>query len=201
QTAHLVLEYIRGQDLLKIMETQNNRPFPLPRVVEWAKGICDVLIHMHGQAPPVIHRDLKPDNIMLLEDGQSIKMIDFGTARDLGRTQRTRHQAKTRVFTEGYAPPEQIIGKPESRSDLFALAGTVYHLATGKAPEGAYTARELAAQLADPRNSLPADYRWSFELLQVNLAEDLNDRYYSAAALKHDLEKQRVTREVQCARC
>src|SRR5581483_8366437 len=132
---------------------------------------------------------LKPDNVMLLEDGQSIRMIDFGTARDLGRTQRTRHQAKTRVFTEGYAPPEQIIGKPEARSDLFALAGTLYHLATGRAPEGSYTAPQLAAQLASPQSSLPAEYRWFFELLQTNLAEDVNDRYFSARALKRDLEQ------------
>ncbi len=110
-------------------------------VVEWAKNICDVLQHMHTQAPPLIHRDLKPDNIMLLEDMRSIKMIDFGTARDLGRTQKERSAAKTKVYTEGYAPPEQIIGKPEPRSDLFALAATMYHLATGKPPDGYHTAR------------------------------------------------------------
>src|SRR5205807_3097126 len=67
QTAHLVLEYIRGQDLLKSMEANGNRPFPLPLVIEWGKSICDVLIHMHSQSPPLVHRDLKPDNIMLLE--------------------------------------------------------------------------------------------------------------------------------------
>src|SRR5262249_4202335 len=119
----------------------------------------------------------------------------------LGRTQRTRQQMKTRVFTEGYAPPEQIIGKPEFRSDLFALAGTLYHLATGRVPEGTYTAQELAAQLADSESSLPADQRWFFELLKINLAEDVNDRYYSARALKEDLERRQVTREVQCPKC
>ena len=70
QTAHLVLEFIRGQDLLKIMEANNNKPFPLDQVIEWAKSICDVLTHMHTQSPPLVHRDLKPDNIMLLEDQQ-----------------------------------------------------------------------------------------------------------------------------------
>ena len=89
-------------------------------------------------------------------DGPS---LDFGTARDLGRTQKDRMAAKTRVYTEGYAPPEQIIGKPEPRSDLFALAGTLYHLTTGKSPEGFYTARELEEQLADPSSALPATAR------------------------------------------
>jgi serine/threonine protein kinase len=201
QSAHLVLEYIRGQDLLKLLEAKRNQPFPLDEVIEWGKSICDVLTHMHSQTPPLVHRDLKPDNVMLLEDGRSIKLIDFGTARDVGRSQKTRLAAKTRVYTEGYAPPEQIIGKPEARSDLFALAGTLYHLATGEAPEGFYTARDLEARLADPADPIPAEHRWFYELIQINLAEDANDRYFSAAEFKADLERRRVTREIACPKC
>jgi serine/threonine-protein kinase len=201
QSAILALEFIRGNDLLKIMEVNNNKPFPIDLVIEWGKSVCDVLAHMHSQKPPVVHRDLKPDNIMLLEDQRSIKLIDFGTARDLGRSQKERHAAKTRVYTEGYAPPEQIVGKPEPRSDLFALAGTLYHLATGKAPEGFYTARELESQLQDPKCSIPASHRWFYELLKINLAEDVNDRYFSAREIKMDLEKRSITREIQCPKC
>jgi predicted Ser/Thr protein kinase len=201
QTAHLVLEFIRGRDLLQIMESNGAKPFPIARVVEWAKEICDVLMHMHGQSPPLVHRDLKPDNIMLMEDQRHIKFIDFGTARDIGRTNKSRLAAKTRVFTEGYAPPEQIIGKPEPRSDLFALAGTLFHLVTGRVPEGTRTAKELAGHLADPSCTLPADYRWFFELLQINLAEDINARYFSVRDFKADLERGQVTREVQCPKC
>jgi predicted Ser/Thr protein kinase len=199
QTAHLVLEFIRGQDLLKLMEAAENKPFPIPQIIEWAKSICDVLQHMHTQQPPLVHRDLKPDNIMLLEDQRSIKMIDFGTARDVGRTQKERLAAKTRVYTEGYAPPEQIIGKPEPRSDLFALAGTLYHLATGKAPEGFYTAKEIEQGLAS--GQYPAEHRWFFELIKINLAEDVNDRYFTAKEFKADLVAKRVTKEVACPKC
>src|SRR5437879_12925882 len=117
---------------------------------------------------------------MLLEDQRSIQMIYLGTARDLGRSQKSRLQSKTRVYTEGYAPPEQIVGKPEPRSDLFALAATLYHLVTGKAPEGFYTARELEAQLADPHCPYPPPTRWFFELTTITLAEDANDRYFPA---------------------
>src|SRR5262249_51139827 len=152
-----------------LLENNQNRPFPLDAVIEWGRGVCDVLSHLHGRSPPVVHRDLKPDNIMLLEDGRSIKLIDFGTARDMGRSQKAQLSAKTRVYTEGYAPPEQIVGKPEPRSDLFALAGTLYHLATGKAPEGYYTARELEAQLASPNGAIRPEQRWFFELLRINL--------------------------------
>jgi len=201
QSAYLVLEYIRGQDLLKLLETNGGKPFPLEQVVEWGRCICDVLVHMHSLSPPVVHRDIKPDNIMLLPDQRSIKMIDFGTARDMGRSQKARLAAKTRVYTEGYAPPEQILGKPEVRSDLFALAGTLYHLATGKAPEGFYTARELEVKLADTKSPIPAEARWLFDLIKINLAEDVNDRYFSSRELKVDLERRRVTKEVSCPKC
>jgi serine/threonine protein kinase len=197
QVAHLVLEYIRGRDLLQILEANGNKPFPLDMVIEWGKSICDVLAHMHSQSPPLVHRDLKPDNLMLLEDRRSIKMIDFGTARDLGRTKKSRFAAKTRVYTEGYAPPEQIIGKPEPRSDLFALAGTLYHLATGTAPEGAYTSSDLEAQVAGSDRG----ERWFFELIKINLAEDANARYFSAREFKGDLELRRISREVVCPKC
>lgn len=201
QSAFLIMEFIRGQDLLKLMENNNDQPFPLEQVIEWGKSICDVLEHMHKQTPPIVHRDMKPDNLMLLDDKKSIKMIDFGTARDLGATRKERAAAKTRVYTEGYAPPEQIVGKPEPRSDLFALAGTMYHLVTGKAPEGFYTARELETQLADGSGAISADQRWFFELVRINLAEDVNDRYFTAREIRTDLEKRQVTREVPCGSC
>jgi serine/threonine protein kinase len=197
QTAHLVLEFIKGQDLLKIMEGRDNKPFTVDQAIDWGKAICDVLQHMHTQSPPLVHRDLKPDNIMLLEDQKSIKMIDFGTARDIGRTAREQAKAKTRVYTEGYAPPEQIIGKPEPRSDIFALAGTLYHLVTGKSPEGFYTAKEIETQLP----SIAANHRWFYELIKINLSEDPNDRYFTANEFKADLVKKQVTKEIACPKC
>jgi hypothetical protein len=201
QTAHLVMEFIKGQDLLKLLEGNNNQPFPFDLVIEWGKSMCDVLQHMHSQTPPLVHRDLKPDNIMLLEDRKSIKMIDFGTARDIGRTREQMRAAKTRVYTEGYAPPEQIVGKPEPRSDLFALAGTLYHLATGKAPEGFYTAKEIDSQLHDSGTSIPKEQRWFYELIRINLAEDVNERYFTAKEIRNDLDKRQVTRELNCPKC
>jgi serine/threonine protein kinase len=128
-------------------------------------------------------------------------MIDFGTARDLGRTQKEKMAAKTRVYTEGYAPPEQIAGKPEPRSDLFALAGTLFQLATGKAPEGFYTANEIETNLKEAACPYPAPFRWFFELIRVNLSEDPNDRYFTAKEIKADLDRKTVTREVACPKC
>jgi predicted Ser/Thr protein kinase len=201
QTAHLVLEFIKGQDLLKIMDKNGKKAFALEQVIEWGKSVCDVLQHMHSQTPPLIHRDLKPDNIMLLEDQKSIKMIDFGTARDLGRTAKERQQKKTQVYTQGYAPIEQMAGKPEPRSDLFALAATLYHLATGEEPNGSNTANEIEAKLKSGNGAIPAQNRWFFELIRINLAEDVNDRYFSARDIRNDLERRKVTTEISCGKC
>ena len=200
KTAHLIMEFIRGQDLLKLQEAASNAPFSFEQVLDWSKAICDVLQHMHTQSPPIVHRDVKPDNVMLMDDKRTIKMIDFGTARDLGKTAKEQMKAKTRVYTEGYAPPEQIVGKPEPRSDLFALAGTMYQLVTGKAPEGFYTAREIDSRLAED-GAVPADQRWLYELIKINLAEDVHERYHSAAEIKRDIERRQVTREIACPKC
>ncbi len=107
----------------------------------------------------------------------------------------------TVVYTAGYAPPEQFAGKPEPRSDLFALAATLYHLATGKEPNGCRTAEEIDDLLSDPACPVAPEHRWFFELLRINLAESPDDRYFSAAEFRADLERRRVTREVACPIC
>jgi len=107
----------------------------------------------------------------------------------------------TIIGTPGYTPPEQWQGKAEPRSDLFALAATLYHLATGKEPYGAATADAIDDLLNDPAKPIPDEYRWFFELLKINLAADPNDRYGSAREFKADLQRQCVTKEVKCPQC
>lgn len=196
-SSHLILEFIPGKDLFQILEGNAYRPFPVERVAEWGACIAEVLAMMHAHQPPIIHRDLKPDNIMLLPDGRSIRLIDFGTARELDRAAPEHGPPRTRIFTEGYAPPEQIIGKPEPRSDLFSLAGTLYHLATGKAPEGFFTAREIWSRLGGKGEPIPPDQCWFYELLAINLAEDPKRRYPHASELVRELAQ----RSVACPAC
>jgi serine/threonine-protein kinase len=107
----------------------------------------------------------------------------------------------TVVFTQGYAPPEQMVGRAEPRSDLFSLAATLYHLATGKEPNGCDTADEIRALLNDPAAPILPQDRWFFELLRINLAADPNDRYYSAAEFRADLERRCVTTHMHCPKC
>jgi serine/threonine protein kinase len=140
---------------------------------------------------------MKPENIMLLPDGVTIRLIDFGTAREMGQGPRERAVAKTKVFTEGYAPQEQVAGKPEPRSDLFALAGTLYHLANGKAPDGHFTGQDLKKKLA----GFPDSERWFWEIISINLSQEVCDRYMTARDMKGDLERRSVTREIYCPAC
>jgi len=203
QTAHLVMEFIRGKDLMKIMEANGSQPFTMLQVLEWGKNICDVLDHMHSQHPPLVHRDLKPENIMLLEDKKSIKMIDFGTARDLGKTVKERAAKKTLVFSAGYAPMEQRIGNVEPRSDLYALAATLFHVATGKHPDDCDPPMltQIEDTIANPTTPDQKQYRWFYELLKINLSDDINERYFSAKEFRADLERGRVSTETPCPKC
>jgi serine/threonine protein kinase len=135
QDAYLVLEFVQGEDLLRIME-RNGRPYDVDQVVPWAAQICDVLDWMHNQHPPMVHRDLKPENIMLLPGG-GIKMIDFGTVRAAGKPPPSGGGGTQTqfIYTEGYAPLEQKAGRAEPRSDLFALSATIFHLLTNQYPD------------------------------------------------------------------
>ncbi len=195
--AYLIIEYIPGDNLLSLLDKPGAKPFPIPQVAAWGAKIAEALAHMHRMKPALIHRDMKPENIMLLPDGVTIRLIDFGTAREMGQGPRERAVAKTKVFTEGYAPQEQVAGKPEPRSDLFALAGTLYHLANGKAPDGHFTGQDLKKKLA----GFPDSERWFWEIISINLSQEVCDRYMTARDMKGDLERRSVTREIYCPAC
>lgn len=127
-TIYVVMDYIEGESLDKILATYGPQPEEL--VIGWAKQICDALSYLHGQKPPIIYRDMKPANIMLKPEG-NIKIIDFGIAREY----KEQNLADTTVLgTKGYAPPEQYSGQTDARSDIFALGMTMHHLLTGIDP-------------------------------------------------------------------
>lgn len=127
-TIYVVMDYIEGESLDKILKSEGIQPEE--KVIGWARQVCDALIYLHSQKPPIIYRDMKPANIMLKPEG-NIKIIDFGIARQY----KEESVADTMVLgTKGYAPPEQYIGQTDARSDIFALGMTMYHLLTGNDP-------------------------------------------------------------------
>src|SRR6266704_3021417 len=128
---YLVMEFIEGRTLGEVMDKEGNvqglngaRGVSEARARSWAQQVCSVLSYLHRQNPPIIFRDLKPSNIMVT-DRDEIKLIDFGIAR----TFQTQSHA-TIIMTIGYAPPEQLYGMPEPRSDIYALGATLHRVLT-----------------------------------------------------------------------
>lgn len=128
---YLVMDFIEGMTLAGVMEKEGTvmgvngaRGVPEARARNWARQVCSVLSYLHSQQPPIIFRDLKPSNIMVTSRDE-VKLIDFGIAR----TFQTQRQS-TIIMTVGYAPPEQVYGMPEPRSDLYALGATIHRLLT-----------------------------------------------------------------------
>ncbi len=100
-------------------------------VKQIAEQVLDVLIYLHGLKPPVIHRDIKPQNIILQPD-RKIALVDFGAVQDTYRS--TQVGGSTVVGTYGYMPPEQFRGKAVPATDLYALGATILFLLTGRSP-------------------------------------------------------------------
>jgi predicted Ser/Thr protein kinase len=135
----LVMEYIPGEDLSELM-AKRGAAFPISEVLVWADQLLDALDYLHTQEMPVVHRDIKPQNLKLTPRGQII-LLDFGLAK--GNASNSDHQTNTKSifgYSRVYAPLEQIQGTgTDPRSDFYSLAATVYHLMTGVPPEDALT--------------------------------------------------------------
>ena len=151
----LVMEYIPGEDLSHMMES-SGKPFPVDRVLTWADQLLDALEFLHTQSIPVVHRDIKPQNLKLTARGQII-LLDFGLAKGNPTDAAHRTAAKSIFgYSRNYASLEQIQGTgTDPRSDLYSLAATLYHLLTGTPPEDALT-RAMAILSKRPDPLLPA---------------------------------------------
>lgn len=150
ENQYLVMEHISGDDLSKRLES-NKKPFPVNWVLFWADQLLDSLNYLHSHEPPIIHRDIKPQNLKLTADNQ-IVLLDFGLAKDtVGQTKITTTGSIV-GFTPHYAPMEQIRGTGTNpKSDLYALSATLYQLLTNTVPFDALTrADSLLNGVADP---------------------------------------------------
>jgi serine/threonine protein kinase len=182
---YMVQEYVEGESLQARME-RTNQPIQEAVALRYASEVLDILDYLAGQIPPIVHRDIKPANIIIgAKDGRA-HLVDFGIARKYFLSNVQRRQT-TALGTPGYAPPEQYRGNADPRSDLYALAATLYHLLTNRDPSEDGLFHYPPVRQLNPRVSLEIE-----AVLSHALRPEVNQRYQSAKAMKHDINTIRL---------
>jgi len=188
----LVMQFIPGDDLSEMM-TRKRGPFPVDQVLTWADQLLDALDYLHTQDPQIVHRDIKPQNLKLTSRGQII-LLDFGLAKgQAGEISRVTTAASIFGYTPNYAPLEQIQGLgTDSRSDLYSLGATLYHLMTGVKPPDALTrAAAMVNGQPDPMapasEANPAIARELDQVLAKAMAQGREQRYPTAFEMRKAL--------------
>jgi serine/threonine-protein kinase len=190
QKHYLVLEYVDGPSALALLEQHG--PLAVGDAVHLALDIARALEHAHSRN--IVHRDIKPDNILITRAGVA-KLSDLGLAR---RTDEASHLTATRqgFGTSFYMPYEQAVSakKADGRSDIYALGATLYHLVTGEVPFPGENHLEVVEKkmrgdfpaASALRPQVPAELD---RILEKMLARYPRDRYQTASELIVDLER------------
>ena len=182
-TAYIVMEYVKGVSLLEWLE-RRSEPCSFKEACQMLVPIMDALEKVHKKG--LLHRDISPDNIMVLEDG-SVKLLDFGAAREFF-LENDREKTMTILVKSGYAPPEQYEskGKHGPWTDVYALSSVVYEMITGTMPQNSQlrqTADGLYVPSAFGSDILPEE---EDALILKGMALDPNKRYRSIKKMKAD---------------
>jgi serine/threonine-protein kinase len=185
---YIVNEYVDGEDLEEVIRKKS--PLPILRALHITRVVAKALEHSH--AAGVVHRDIKPGNILIAKDGR-IKITDFGLAREAGHREIPLEDG-TVLGTPFFASPEQISGLPaDGRTDIYSLGVTLYTMLTGRRPFGgrspdSVVKKHLQAPRPSPRLWRPALSRPIELLVQKMMAVKPVDRHPSAKALRHEIE-------------
>lgn len=201
----IVMEFISGDDL-EILLAQRGEPFPFEQTLAWADELLKALDYLHNQDPPILHRDIKPANLKLTPQGEII-LLDFGLAKGTaGQPSSVMTSRSVFGFTPNFAPLEQIQGTGTGpRSDLYALAATIYYLMTGVIPPDALTRITEVAngqtdslRAADEVNpQIPHEVA---ELLMKTMAHNRDHRPASAVEMRALLREACPTLSLMSAR-
>jgi eukaryotic-like serine/threonine-protein kinase len=187
---YIVMECVEGRTLRDIL--REGRKILPERALEITAGVLSALDYSHRAG--IIHRDIKPGNVMLTPSGD-VKVMDFGIARAISDASSTMTQTAAVVGTAQYLSPEQARGETvDSRSDVYSTGCLLYELLTGRPPfigdspvAVAYQhVREPAAPPSDLDDQLDPEID---AIVMKSLAKRVEDRYQSAAAMKADIER------------
>ncbi len=124
---YIALEYIPGVSLRQFIKSDNYRDEQ--KIIAWASQLADILVYLHELDPPIIHRDLTPDNLLARDDGK-VALIDFGVSNEF-----ISQATGTLVGKQAYIAPEQFRGKAEPKSDIYSFGATLHFLLIGEDPE------------------------------------------------------------------
>ena len=189
QTPYIVLEYVPGESLNRILARE--KKLPLARALQLAEEIAEALEYAHVQG--VVHRDIKPGNILVTEDGHA-KIADFGIAK----LNLAHFTIPGRVLgTPAYMAPEQLSGEGvDGRSDLFSLGVILYAMVTGHSPFQGNSATTVCFKVAnrEPVAASAFDLNLPGELDEVisrAMAKDPEQRYQSGAEFAQDVRQLR----------
>jgi serine/threonine protein kinase, bacterial len=127
---YLAMELIHGQNLEQVIYQKG--PVTIEQAIKWMTQVCDILNYLHSLEPPLVHRDVKPANLLVKSVDGSLMLLDFGAVKEIGTP------LGTRIGAEGYSAPEQNRGKPCPQSDIYAIAPTLLFLLTGRPPAQYY---------------------------------------------------------------
>ena len=184
---YIVMELIEGVTLMQYM--QKKGALSWKEAAHFSTQIAKALEHAHSKG--IVHRDIKPQNIMILRDG-TIKVADFGIAA-LESAQEQRSDQT--VGSVHYIAPEQARGEtPDTRSDIYSLGVVMYEMLTGQMPYDGETAEQIAlkhiAGVAVPPRQLNAEIPEELERITLKtMNADIRERYQSASELLTDLEE------------
>lgn len=186
QGAFLVMDYIDGLDLGQLLQ-RNGGPFSWRQVVRWGDMVLQALEYLHNRPFPIIHRDIKPQNLKFDQHRSSIIVLDFGLAKGYSSDKHTEFGLSVRGFTKKYAPLEQYHNKgTTAASDLYSLGATLYHLLVGVAPTPSIErVNEHVDPLVPAHVANPAVPQPISDVIQYALALRAPDRPQSAAQFRH----------------
>jgi serine/threonine protein kinase len=192
---YLVMEHITGDDLSKRLEV-TKKPFPLNWVLFWADQLLDALSYLHSHEPPIVHRDIKPQNLKLTDENHII-LLDFGLAKNsIGNTKVSSTTGGSIVgYTPHYAPMEQIRGTGTNpRSDIYSFAATFYQLMSNTVPPDALTrADNVLNGMPDPTKPLtevnPEIPKVISDVILKGMALSMEQRYATARDMQKALRE------------
>ena len=184
--AYIAMEFLKGRDLVPY--TKPGNLLPLPQVVSILARVADALAYAHSNN--VVHRDVKPANVMYEPASDQVKVTDFGIARI---TDSSRTKTGMVLGTPSYMSPEQLSGKKiDGRSDLFSLGVTLYQMACGRLPFVGDSMAQLMFRIAneaqpDIRTLNPQVPDGLAEVINRALNKDMNQRYQTGEKMASDL--------------